>query len=327
MMVMWRHLLLLAAFQLLFHVVSTVDIASLRPEEIAIMQFDSRPLKNYWLAAANWNSAYCKRHGHQFIYYSNEQDCHYKEEPLASAWCKVKAMINAQDDHPAVQLFLYLDSDAVIDKKFAHMPLGEMLGIMQSRLSWEPERKPVVFNQDGPCWWCSFIADKTPYTTCLNAGTVVWYRHPLSSEVLWRWWNSTMDPYEADPIRRRFRLKWPWEQDRQMAIYHRHSAVIQVASQPSQPFQSKRAGHTHGWCLSHLPESGCFVSHYCHNANSKQVMRRLYQVQVQAQGEGAAADADVLGGGTGTGTAAVAGEGVQEEGHDFKVSFLHFDPF
>jgi hypothetical protein len=113
-----------------------LNVSTLLPEEIAIMQFDSRTLKNYWLSAARWNNAYCKSHGHQFLYYTSIEACHYKEEPLASAWCKVKAMINAMEDFPAIRLFVYMDSDAVIDQQFSEQSLNHMIGIMQQRLSW-----------------------------------------------------------------------------------------------------------------------------------------------------------------------------------------------
>jgi hypothetical protein len=26
---------------------------------------------------------------------------------------------------------------------------------MQKKLSWDPEQRPIVFNQDGPSWWCT----------------------------------------------------------------------------------------------------------------------------------------------------------------------------
>jgi hypothetical protein len=78
---------------------------------------------------------------------------------------------------------------------------------------------------------------------------------------------------------RKFRLKWPWEQDRQMALYNRSSHLIQIASQPERVFMSLHAGKGEGgWCLSHLPEAKCFISHYCANAKSKQVMRKLYDL-------------------------------------------------
>ena len=41
-----------------------------------------------------------------------------------------------------------------------------------------------------------------------------------------------MDPQlQGNPIKRRFRLKWPWEQDRQMSVYNVSKDYIQVASQ------------------------------------------------------------------------------------------------
>lgn len=35
-------------------------------------------------------------------------------------------------------------------------------------------------------------------------------------------------------IFRKFRIKWPWEQDRQMAVYNRTPEHIQIASDPSE---------------------------------------------------------------------------------------------
>lgn len=60
-----------------------------------------------------------------------------------------------------------------------------------------------------------------------------------------------------------------------MAVYNRSFSLIQVASQPDRVQMQLRAG-VNDWCLSHLPESGCFISHYCANAHSKQVMMKIY---------------------------------------------------
>ena len=53
---------------------------------------------------------------------------------------------------------------------------------------------------------------------CLNAGTVLWYRHEYSLAVLNEWWGAALDSYDDNPIKRKFRTSWPWEQDRQMAV-------------------------------------------------------------------------------------------------------------
>lgn len=60
-----------------------------------------------------------------------------------------------------------------------------------------------------------------------------------------------------------------------MAVYNRSSEFIQVASQPEKATMDMRAGH-HNWCLSHLPESGCFVSHYCAYKSSKPKLIQKY---------------------------------------------------
>ena len=50
-------------------------------------------------------------------------------------------------DYPEVKLFIYMDSDAVIDKNFEFTPLNDMMKIMQTNLEWDPILKPMVFNQ------------------------------------------------------------------------------------------------------------------------------------------------------------------------------------
>lgn len=183
---------------------SIVDLGKLKNEEIAIVQFDSRPLKGYWRVAAEWNHHYAAIHNHSFAYYSTKpgQKCKHDEEPLASPWCKVLSMLQADRDLPHAKVLLYMDSDAVVNKRFKNTPLPQFLELMQSRLAWDPEARPLVFNQDGKCWWCALI-ERVGYGVCLNAGTVLWYRHPTSVRLLRAWWDSSMDEQlEGNPIRR-----------------------------------------------------------------------------------------------------------------------------
>lgn len=294
--------------------------ADIRPDEIAIMQFDSRLPGKYWEVSAKWNNRYCNAHSHKYLYYSSKEKCRYQSVSLADPWCKVLSMLQSTADHPKIKAFVYMDSDAVIDKSFFNMSLNAMLETVRTRLDWDVVEKPVLFNQDGPCWWCNLI-EKAGYKTCLNAGTVVWMRHPTSAEVLqskhivclidfveslkthiWdcvlEWWDSTQDSYETNPLKRyefcimnksllssflcvlrKFRTSWPWEQDRQMAIYRANVDSIQISSQPRNPFMQRVPGSqliSGGWCLSHLPRSGCFISHFCANQQSKTVMELKY---------------------------------------------------
>ena len=38
-------------------------------------------------------------------------------------------MINANEDHPNIKFFIYMDSDAVIDRAFADVPLNRMIKV------------------------------------------------------------------------------------------------------------------------------------------------------------------------------------------------------
>jgi hypothetical protein len=40
-----------------------------------------------------------------------------------------------------------MDSDAIVDVKFLDYTINDMLAVMQQTLSWDPEAKPMVFNQ------------------------------------------------------------------------------------------------------------------------------------------------------------------------------------
>ena len=86
----------------------------LRAEEVAIIQFDSRPLRNYWFTASLWNYHYTQQHNHSFLYYTLQDDCHYKETKLAEAWCKVRAMIQVQ----FFSLLSFLFSSASLISRF-----------------------------------------------------------------------------------------------------------------------------------------------------------------------------------------------------------------
>jgi hypothetical protein len=161
----------------------TNDFLTVDPGELAIVQFDSRPLGRYWNTSAVWNNRYCARHGHKYLFYSSQERCRHGSTVLADAWCKVLCMLQATVDHPGVKAFIYMDSDAVIDRLFFNISLNAILETVRQKVSWDIDKKPVVFNQDGPCYWCNRIA-KAGYTTCLNSGTVAWYNHQVSIDIL-----------------------------------------------------------------------------------------------------------------------------------------------
>ena len=65
-----------------------------------------------------------------------------------------------------------------------------------------------------------------------------------------------------------------------MAVYNRSSQFIQIASHPHLSVMPRMKGslRIQDWCFSHLPKSGCFISHYCANQYSKSVMKSLYKL-------------------------------------------------
>ena len=47
----------------------------LKPSDIALIQFDTRPLSGYWNASAVWNKAYALYHGHKYAYLTINEQC------------------------------------------------------------------------------------------------------------------------------------------------------------------------------------------------------------------------------------------------------------
>ena len=156
----------------------------LRPNDIAIIQFETRPLhkayksastryeNNYWNVSARWNKAYARRHGHQFGYIAlhSKKGCRTSRHELSVVWCKVIAMIRAHDLLPKAKAFLYLDSDAVMTTNYS---LSDIVGFVRKELKWDMTQQPMAFNQDGPGWACKHTM-KYSYPYCLNSGTLFW---------------------------------------------------------------------------------------------------------------------------------------------------------
>jgi hypothetical protein len=137
----------------------------IEPHQIAILQFDSRPLElgKYWLTSALWNQYYTNRHGHRYLYFTlRDRTCRYNQTlDLYSSWCKVKAMIRvsninllpvltlfqAHELFVGIKLFIFLDSDATYNIKFENSSLFGLLNVLDKKLQWIPHQKPLLFNQ------------------------------------------------------------------------------------------------------------------------------------------------------------------------------------
>jgi hypothetical protein len=221
-----------------------------------------------------WNHLYSKQHGHEYILYhwgNQTKGCRSnKNQTLAEAWCKIRAMQEVQNMFPKADYFLYLDTDAVVDPKFFDEPLNNLLYNMTTQwsLNWDIDKKPFTLNMEGPSYWCRRVSDAN-FTNCINTGTVLWKRSPYSSSILEQWWQSADDSYEINnPLGYEFRTETPWEQVKaQYLLKDPMIKYIQVVPQPHAMMQGLPGVHK-DFCLSDcwLPpmwdQLGCFVLHY-----------------------------------------------------------------
>ena len=76
----------------------------LKPNDIAIIQFDTRQLADYWNASARWNKYFAMSHGHQYLFLYMRGKCSYREFRLSPVWCKVKAMVDVNKMLPSAKV-------------------------------------------------------------------------------------------------------------------------------------------------------------------------------------------------------------------------------
>lgn len=268
----------------------------IQPGELAIVQFDSRALSSYWNVSAHWNHAYASKHGHQYAYFTmpHGDECSIQGIALSPAWCKVKAMLLAQEHLPTAKAFLYLDSDAVVTTDLDYS-LTDVLAYARQDLGWDTVKQPVAFNQDGPGWACTNTLATTTYDFCLNSGTVFWRRGFVAQRILADWWAFGAMDYDVHKVQftQLWRSVWPWEQGPQHAIYDKYRGFIMRLSFPHQthlPWTSTKKPTSQyptdlvePWCFSHWPGAGCFITHFCASMNQKKRMMREYLVQADVE--------------------------------------------
>jgi hypothetical protein len=259
----------------------------LSASDIGIIQFDTRPLTDYWEASARWNKAYAQYHGHKYVYMSMQTECKCGEYLVSPVWCKVKAMVHASDILPRAKAFVFLDSDAVVTSNHS---LADIVAYMRHDLQWDLRTRPVAFNQDGPGWSCKHTME-LGFNYCFNSGTVFWLNNDAGRNIVREWWNSCADPYESSVFPERWRHRWPWEQAQMYKVYENHREEIQRLSFPNAsflPWTSKNKPKSQyptdavePWCFSHWPGAKCFITHHCASKKQKAKMIDMYQVPWQ----------------------------------------------
>ena len=284
-----------------------LSLDDLQPSDICIIQFDSRPLDNYWNASAIWNKAYAMYHGHKYAFmtmhstsneYKNQnhnnikdkQYCYSKDNyKLHVVWCKVKAIISASRLIPSAKAYLYIDSDVVITSNYS---LSHIIGYIRKDLNWDLRKKPVAFNQDGPGWSCKH-AMSFGFNYCLNSGTVFWLKDDIAQNILEDWWLSASQPYSESKFKTKWRRRWPWEQAQMYKVYDTYSDHIMRLSFPNQsylPWTSHKNPRSNyptdsvdPWCFSHWPGANCFITHHCASLNQKMKIIENYAISYKVK--------------------------------------------
>ena len=279
--------LVLSGHEVLYKTVLQAD--DVKPEELAVIQFDSRlPLRSYWNASAHWNAAYCSKWGHQFLFLSMKGDCSHGKLSLAPAWCKVKAMIEANAMLPRARAFLYMDSDAFITVNYS---MTDVLAYIRKDLKWNTTAKPLALNQDGPGWACK-NAMKLGYHYCLNSGTLLWLKSKASLMALKTWWDLAAEPYDRGRFTSKWRQAWPWEQAQLYKVHDAFEDKIMRLSFPDKPFlpwTSKKnpksqypTDYVEPWCFSHWPGANCFITHGAASQNQKLKLMSTYALDASS---------------------------------------------
>lgn len=276
-----------------------------QPEELLVVQYDSRSLNSYWNTSTQFNKRYCNAYGHQYLFLTSEslcRDCLGKL--LSSPWCKVQAMVAADAlASPSIKFILYLDSDTIIT---VNNSLSTVISYIHNDLRWDVLQKPIAFNQDGPGYSCK-QAYSLGYMKCFNSGTVLWLRNALSTQLLRKWWQLAAAPLNSTLFPMNWKLKvlfvlasallflllcccsflqWPWEQAQQHELFSSHHANIMVFSFPDLPYlpwtskaKPKSQYPTDAvepYCFSHWPGANCFITHFCASLRQKMKMHAQY---------------------------------------------------
>lgn len=182
---------------------------TIQPHELLIVQFDSRPLNDYWQTSQRWNSQYCRKYGHHYQFFSSRLPCRAcSSENIAEPWCKVKAMLLADlSAAHSIKAILYIDSDAMITVNHS---MSTVISYIQHDLKWNSFEKPVAFNQDGPGFACK-RAIGLGYRKCFNSGSVLWFRNPVATDLLRKWWMAGSVAFSQMTSMSKFPMNWKYK--------------------------------------------------------------------------------------------------------------------
>ncbi|KAJ9457147.1 hypothetical protein DIPPA_09055 [Diplonema papillatum] len=194
---------------------------------------------------------------------------------LHPVWCKVKSAKKALETKPNAPFVIWFDTDVIVRMEDFEKPFVSDLFRMLHKRGLPLEEKPFVANQERNSAWRNRIVQAThvppwnvTYRWGINTGVWMVANTPSGRRVVDTWWNSSMDSYDSDPLRHRFRTDWPWEQDRLMALANEPRKgvydLIQVLPDKENLTQAdwKESQHRPGTCFGGIALNRCLIMHF-----------------------------------------------------------------
>ena len=113
--------------------------------------------ESWWWASASLTAARATRAGDVYAHYViPPTGCVAFDglSEIAAPWCKVKGMLQAMEDFPSEDEFLFLDSDAAVNENFDGSRLADVVSFVADRAPFFANfSKPVGVGRDGPGPW------------------------------------------------------------------------------------------------------------------------------------------------------------------------------
>lgn len=186
----------------------------------------------------------------------------YNNTKIAPYWMKVLATRAAMDETNEDDLLLFMDSDIQLVNQNFNISVFDLDEIQAFLLS---GKSMLVVSERINSWWAhEAVLYRDPIITTLY-GVI---NNELGKLMMEIWWQSMIQPTKMDETSDRFKISWPWEQERFAAYYDAAPDLFYPLQQSWRYFYSvnnvsiasSNPGEF-GW-ISHgvVPPGCCFVS-------------------------------------------------------------------
>ena len=180
----------------------------------------------------------------------------YNNTRIAPYWMKVLATRAAMDETNEDDLLLFMDSDIQLVNQNFNISVFDLDEIQDFLLS--GKSMLVVSERDYSWWAATAVLYKDPIITTLY-GVI---NNELGKQMMEIWWQSMIHPTKMDESSDRYKISWPWEQERLAAYCDAAPDLFYILHQSWRYFYSVNnisIASSNGW-ISHgvVPPGCCF---------------------------------------------------------------------